>query len=99
MSSNNIYYVYIYHDPENMKPFYVGKGKGRRYKEHLHEAKRKPFPCNNRKLNKIRKILKSGVDPVISFYLMDVTESVPPTFTLCSGYHLPSLSWTKHPAS
>ena len=34
---NNIYYVYILIDPRNEQPFYVGKGKGKRYKNHEKE--------------------------------------------------------------
>ena len=29
------YYVYLYIDPRTAKPFYVGKGKGRRLLAHL----------------------------------------------------------------
>ena len=30
-----IFYVYLYLDPENLDPFYVGKGKGKRVWDHL----------------------------------------------------------------
>ena len=33
----NNYYVYIFTDPRTSEPFYVGKGKGNRYKNHEKE--------------------------------------------------------------
>jgi hypothetical protein len=32
------YYVYQYIDPRNNLPFYIGKGKGKRYQTHLFET-------------------------------------------------------------
>lgn len=77
------FYVYIYLDPRkpgrysydglNMsflyEPFYVGKGCGNRYKQHISEAKRTfNKKDNNLKLNKIRKILKTSYPIILKLY-------------------------------
>lgn len=73
---NNDYYIYIYLDPRKngvfeydglvfeYEPFYVGKGLGGRYKEHLYECYLNTDP-NKYKVNKIRKIKSIGLDPII----------------------------------
>lgn len=70
-----MYYVYAYLDPRNLgqydygycsfeyEPFYIGKGKGDRCDSHLYEARVTNY--NNHKLNKIRSILNSGLEPII----------------------------------
>lgn len=64
----NIYYVYIYYDGD--EPFYVGIGNGRRYLDHIKEA-RKVLKANlprnklSHKLNKIINILNAGKEPTI----------------------------------
>lgn len=69
MSSESIYYVYIYRDPETHIPFYVGYGKNLRAFSHLNEAKKNPIPISGQhKLNKIRKILTTGNEPIIEIY-------------------------------
>jgi hypothetical protein len=45
------------------EPFYVGKGKNKRYKDHLNEAKN--TKKSSHKLNKIRTILNSKLYPII----------------------------------
>jgi hypothetical protein len=51
----NNFYVYIYLNPlDNNQPFYVGKGKGNRYKTHLGHSKEKIH--NWAKYNLIQKI-------------------------------------------
>jgi hypothetical protein len=61
----NIYYVYVYYDSDGV-PFYVGYGKNNRMYDHLNEAKKKLSSSKNqRKLNKIRKMLREGIDPTI----------------------------------
>jgi hypothetical protein len=57
-------YVYTLVDPRNNLPFYVGKGSGERCNAHVVEAKyyvkRKSL-----KLNKIRKLMRLGMEPII----------------------------------
>lgn len=57
-------YTYMLVDPRNNAPFYVGKGQGRRCDFHVDEAKyytkRKSL-----KLNKIRKLLSLGLQPIV----------------------------------
>lgn len=71
MPSTSIYYVYIYVDPTDGQPFYVGKGKGNRYKQHL---RLRSYDKNELKKNKIKKILDSGKEPIIQFYAKDLLD-------------------------
>lgn len=73
---DNIYYVYIFLDPRKKgaycydnigisflyEPFYIGKGKGRRNLDHF---KPSYLSDNTYKSNKIKKILKSGLKPIV----------------------------------
>jgi hypothetical protein len=72
INSSPIFYVYVYHD-ENDVPFYVGKGHGSRYLDHIYKAKN---PLNRtHKSNKIRKIQRlTGKDPKIVLYKTNITE-------------------------
>ncbi len=57
-------YVYTLIDPRNNLPFYVGKGIGERCNAHVVEAKyyvKRKSP----KLNKIRKLMRLGMEPVV----------------------------------
>lgn len=73
VEEDNIFYNYVYLDPRkpgdynygylhfDFEPFYVGKGKNDRYLEHLNESR-----YNNKfKSNKIKKIKKDGLKPII----------------------------------
>lgn len=73
---NNNFYVYIYIDPRNSEPFYVGKGSGGRYKQHLLASKSTLYykESNKLKVNKIRKILESGMEPIIEIF-KDLSEN------------------------
>lgn len=54
-----MFYVYMLLDPrKDNQPFYVGKGTGERYKDHLTESL--SSTPNRRKYHKIQKIIKSG---------------------------------------
>lgn len=70
--NNSNYYVYVYYDPVDFTPFYVGKGTGGRKYKHLHETEETTE--NVRKYNKIQKILSSGLKPLISIFRSDLTE-------------------------
>ncbi len=70
-SEERIFYVYIYIDPRNNSPFYVGKGHGRRYFDHLKEK----HSCNPFKFNKINKIKKeTGEYPESILFKTELTE-------------------------
>lgn len=56
------HYVYALIDPDNLKPYYVGKGMNGRIKEHFQPSKLKE--CSNQhKANKIRQIRQKGWKP------------------------------------
>ena len=60
------FYVYVYSDPADDIPFYVGMGKGNRKFAHLREAKNNPEPVQGQhKLNTIRKMIREGRNPAI----------------------------------
>lgn len=84
------YYVYVLCRP-NGKPFYVGKGKGKRLYSHEAEARR---GCKCHKCNVIRKIWKSGGD--VQRYIVFTTEIEQEAFEheieLIGLYGLPSLA-------
>lgn len=80
----NEFYVYVYLDPRKeseykygeyvfeYEPFYVGKGKGDRYKRHLRESE---YTKNgNYKNNKIKKIISSGLKPIVIKFSENLTE-------------------------
>lgn len=57
------FYVYVYSDPRDDLPFYVGKGYGRRDRYHLSETAEKTE--NPRKHKKIVEIREAGLEPKI----------------------------------
>jgi len=57
------YYVYVYIDPTDLKPFYIGKGCNKRWQAHLNETV--DTTINERKYRKLQKILRSGQQPII----------------------------------
>jgi len=73
-STEPIYYVYVYIDPRNSQPFYVGKGKGLRFEDHLYETI--DTTQNKKKFNKIQKIKSLGLSPIIQFHIKGVPEEV-----------------------
>lgn len=70
---NPVYYVYHLVNPETKLPFYVGKGKGNRCKQHFTD---KFEYAKNKRLNgHIRKLRESGIQPIIVKYKENLTES------------------------
>lgn len=66
------FYVYLLLDPrKHYKPFYVGKGKNARCYDHLTEGK----SSNRHKFNTIKSIRKSGQEPVVLFWEVNLSES------------------------
>ena len=62
------HYVYVYSDPRNGKPFYVGKGQNNRIFEHLEDI------SDTEKTIAIRKIRSSGVEPKIDVLRYGLTD-------------------------
>lgn len=62
-------YVYIYSDPRNGKPFYVGKGRGNRIFSHLKKS------GETEKFEKIEKIQKTGREPKIEILRYGLSDS------------------------
>ena len=59
------YYVYIFIDPRNNLPFYVGKGNRRRMKSHFEPNRLAEISPKN---SKIKKILSEGLEVIIEIY-------------------------------
>lgn len=71
----NIYFVYVYKNPDSLIPFYVGLGKNQRHLSHLKEAKRNPNPKpTEHKLNTIRKLINDGKEPIIEIVSSNLTK-------------------------
>jgi hypothetical protein len=60
-----IYYTYIYFDPRDNLPFYVGKGHGKRAFHHL---KQWTLKTRNHKNNRIKFLLTQQTPPIIRAY-------------------------------
>lgn len=70
--STNKYYLYAYIDPYTQTPFYIGIGHGKRYLSHIKEAR--TSKKSNHKLNKIRKIIQDGTEPIIKIWFDQLTK-------------------------
>lgn len=62
------YYVYLYVDPRNNQPFYVGKGKGNRVFSHLSDQSESP------KVEYIEGLAHEGLEPVIEILAFGLDE-------------------------
>lgn len=62
------FYVYVYIDPRNLRPFYYEKGKGSRQFSHLMDS------AENDKTAKIREIRKEGLEPTIRVVARGLSE-------------------------
>jgi hypothetical protein len=63
------FYVYVYLDPRNGEPFYIGKGKGDRLFSHLDEQ------SETKKVARIAEIRQSGKEPQIDILRYGLSES------------------------
>lgn len=62
-------YVYVYVDPRDDRPFYVGKGRGNRAFQHLKDT------TESAKAARIRELLKLGWEPKIDILRYGLTEN------------------------
>ena len=62
------YYVYVYSDPRNGKPFYVGKGSGNRAFAHLDDK------IESAKADRIKEIRNSGAAPLIEILAFGIEK-------------------------
>lgn len=69
---NPVYYVYYLINPETNNPFYIGKGKGNRCKQHLTD--KIEYSKNKRLTGHIKKLREKGIEPVIIKFKENLKE-------------------------
>lgn len=67
-----MYYIYVYIDPRNNLPFYVGKGSGDRKFHHLNETLE--TTDNREKFYKIQKLKSIGLFPIIETLVDNIKD-------------------------
>jgi hypothetical protein len=67
-NAEDLFYVYMYIDPRNLRPFYYGKGKGSRQFSHLLDT------AESDKTAKIREIRREGLEPTIRVVAKGLSE-------------------------
>lgn len=67
-----MFYVYMYIDPTTMLPLYVGKGTQNRASIHKTLCKQPKNKQNQRFYNKLRKMIDSGIEPIIQFIAQNI---------------------------
>ena len=70
--SHNKFYVYILIDPRNNLPFYIGKGI--RHRAYMHLKLYKSDTTNKLKINKVKKLLKMNLLPIVQIYKENLEE-------------------------
>ena len=66
-------YVYLYSDPDTEEIFYIGKGKGNRCFNHLHEELELDLESN--KLQKIQQLKEQNKQPLIELLRYGLTDN------------------------
>jgi hypothetical protein len=71
-----MYYVYVLHNPLNLSPFYVGKGKGKRMYDHERKTRRGQVPNhrNGYLYHEIKSIIAAGFRPIYEIVEDGMTE-------------------------
>jgi len=85
---NKEFYIYVYLDPRiigeykydkyifNNEPFYIGKGSGLRFKDHVKKSRLENNKQNFLKNRKIKSILKDNLNPIIKIIFKSTNEKM-----------------------
>ena len=67
-------YVYVYIDPRDEKPFYIGKGKADRLFSHLRLDPQPDDPSESKKVLRIAELRAAGVEPRIDLLCYGLSD-------------------------